>query len=506
MNTTNIDLENNQYYLDICLFELQNKYGVSDIPHTDKKTVIDACKVCIHTLVNEFENESFKLYSFQGFIDLLRLYSSINEVSDIPQNIKSSFKKTCRYIIGEYTKIKLTDKTNDITNEIVSNLICITNLIDKYIQILSNIYTIDEDVYQLELYKSYFCITIHNEEIHKILIKGKEIIERDVDFRGSCYSYKNIIRDLKFIEKCFGEVATKFFDIFYTPQDKYVDLSNCSEKEFLKLLSNMNRPCPSDILDYTELVEENPNDIFLNGLILRKDDVNLEESILKPFNKNIRVRFKPIIEIIINNRKVYLTTRFIIFEAFDQILLNLLPFDEYPNKWGENKRLVSYSQELRRRHDKWLEDPVEKLIKEKGFIYTRNIKSINSISLEKAPAIKEGKTVGEIDFILINKYNSTIYVIDCKFIKRKDNVAGFPIDKNSFSKDGGYNEKLTYKIQWIKTHKKDLQIELRLTEAIENYNVEGFFITDAFIYYSLFSVYPIMDFNRLNDYFSTFKH
>ena len=303
--------------------------------------------------------------------------------------------------------------------------------------------------------------------------------------KGACFVDEYFNETLNSIELYFGDAASSIFALF-------MENTNSDNDDRCRTL------------EVTDIVNKFKLDPFINGLILRKQNVNLRNSIHKPHDINLRSRFRPIIEVKVNGIERYVTTKHLIFEALDQLITNQIPFGELPKEWLQNPQIVKYSHNQQNIHDKWLENPTEIIISKNKFIYLRNVENINGINIIKASVGNSTKTVGEIDFIIVDSKKSTIYIADCKYIKRKDNFASFAIDRNSFEKEKGYNTKLANKIDWISNHKSDLAKELQIDLSL--FTVEGLFITNSYVYYGNYSRYPIIAIDFLNGYFDTGKY
>lgn len=65
------------------------------------------------------------------------------------------------------------------------------------------------------------------------------------------------------------------------------------------------------------------------------------------------------------------------------------------------------------------------------------------------------------------------------------------------------NKKLSYKFWWISNHLNDVAVEAKCETDISEYKVVGFFITNSFVYYGLFSEYPIVHLSDLDRYLDT---
>ncbi|MBD5358697.1 MAG: hypothetical protein HDR88_17195 [Bacteroides sp.] len=125
---------------------------------------------------------------------------------------------------------------------------------------------------------------------------------------------------------------------------------------------------------------------------------------------------------------------------------------------------------------------------------------MRNTSIEDFPVYENGeltnRTVGQIDFIVINKDSKIIYIADAKHLKSKYITASFYNDKSKFDE---YHIKLKDKVLWAENN-KSLVSELFDMDLI-SFKVQGLFITDAYIFYALFVNYPIIPLIAINQYF-----
>lgn len=90
-----------------------------------------------------------------------------------------------------------------------------------------------------------------------------------------------------------------------------------------------------------------------------------------------------------------------------------------------------------------------------------------------------------------------IFVIECKHLLGRYDMANFYIDYNSFTKEkGGFNKKLDKKVNWIKNNidiiEEHFQYKKQLTSTIKDFSVEGIFVINTptfYMYYSDFRIY-----------------
>ncbi|MFR9498095.1 MAG: hypothetical protein SNI05_06650 [Rikenellaceae bacterium] len=498
-------------YLKICHAELLRYYNVSEAPYVSDAIVANACAICINTLVSVFEDIIQNIVKSTSDVRfLMTAYSELKEMVNLDPRCNYGLRKLCRHAIGELPKLELTH-SSDINIDAInlSRLFCITELIEGFVQKMSIVAMIT-DAFQLELYDNIFAITIIPHSLYgKLQPKINEISSRENIFRGSCYSEQQGVTELNHIEDLFEEDATSFLDR-HLGQDypMIINADEISESDFMGIISGniICLPNHCEIVEYTDIVTENKESQFLNGLIYMRGNINMLNSILKPYNKSTKMRFRPIIEIKVDGVLRYVTTRHITFEAIDQIISNLIPYGELPLEWEQNQKVKEFAKYQKQIHESQLMDPAEEIIKRKELVCLRNKKSINGIDLDNVIVPDtDNKRVGEIDFIIIDHSKRIVYVNDCKYMKRQDNFAGFRNDKSKFFGEKGYNKKLSYKLWWVSNHLNEVAAELKCKINISDYKVLGFFTTNSFVYYGLVSEYPIIHLSDLDRYLDTSK-
>ena len=178
-----------------------------------------------------------------------------------------------------------------------------------------------------------------------------------------------------------------------------------------------------------------------------------------------------------------------------------MPFHGLPNSWLKNKKIREFADSINNEVGVKFEKEVAKRIASK-FPFKYDVKSIGDTSIEDFPILENGvptgRKVGQIDFIIINRDKKIIFIADAKYLKSKYITASFFNDKSKFDE---YYKKLQDKLSWAKNN-KSLISEL-FGFNVNNYVVKELFITDAYIFYSLFVPYPIIPVIAINDYIST---
>lgn len=487
-------------YIQRCLNHIKPLFPIGF--YTDSESIEKCCTICLDFFIFEFETECEKIKSTVDISFFMSTYSdmSLNE-GKYPTPDYVIYRKLCKNVFGELTKLNITDnQTDNIDSALISNLYYLTELIEQYTQHLYTYYMVNKNYFQLEVYEEYFGITLTDNQLANKIQNFSNQFDQSI-YKTTCVDHSEISTFRDITELAFKETAEHFFNKVF-PSDNssvIIDLSQMSFSDFKNALDTNNilhDIKPTEIIVLTDPIRNSTNG-FYAGLTLRSNDVNLKQSITKPHIMH-RSRFRPIFEVKVNNQNVYISTPYIIFEALAEFILNEIPFAILPREWEDNKVMKKYAKKQKEEHDMWLEDAVESILLKKKLNYRRNKKSINNINLVKEPACKPGRFVGEIDFVIIDEVHKVISVVDCKFMKSKYHFPTFAADKQAFTEgDKCYENKLTYKLYWVKDHLSDVQKEFKLNFDISKYKTKAYFITNSYVFYSLlsptFSIVPFQD-------------
>lgn len=253
-----------------------------------------------------------------------------------------------------------------------------------------------------------------------------------------------------------------------------------------------------DIFEVAREIGKSDNDPIISGLTYTIENVNFHETVHSPYNIFHRTRFRPILQLNIDNEIRYFTTSWMMVETFDELSTNLIPYGELPKGWEKVHDLKQLCKDVTQQVGKLFEDVVFKVINPK-YSVKRNISGFHNISLKKQVVPNTKRKVGEIDFILIDNIRKTIFVIDAKCTKTKFYFQSFTNDKSTFEE---YSIKLSDKVEWIASHKIEVGKFFRMSN-INEYTVEGLFVTNSLIYYNFFSIFPIIPLDKLIRYIET---
>lgn len=387
---------------------------------------------------------------------------------------------TCRYILAIAPKLSLSSNERPFFNDsevCLPELFALTNSLMSVSQFRTAEGLSDHLSVKIDLTDNFIKIDYINEEFISLLNKSKtkgEVIlaPQYVDY-SIAVDFKNLLVDV------FGIAADSLFNIF----------SYENEQEDVK---------PKDFTPYSNLYG---NSIFAKELILDSNSVDFYSVITKPHSNNHRTRFKPLLKLNIDENFVIVSTKWLIFEAISELSLNRLPFNGLPKSWLKIDRIKQYADFISNEVGTNFENLVSSKISNQ-FPHKHDIKNIGNTSVEDFPVFENGektnRTVGQIDFIIINEIKHIIYIADAKHLKSKYIVTSFYNDKSKFD---NYYIKLRDKAKWANEHKELISDLFGLD--VTSYSVQELFITEAYIFYALYVDYPIIPLVSLNTFLDT---
>jgi hypothetical protein len=452
-------------------------------------------------LVADFTLEISRLKNPHDILAFLYHYTAENQTEEG----QIAFKQLCRYVFILIPKLKFSNtaqrffsNNGEVDYSSLMNLSCaITELAQFYglsmvAQKAIGAFLISDAGWSFhyledsvgELVKRYQ-IAVHNGALSKYC---------DDDFVAEIF--------IATFRDAFKPVEEELYDRIYCTNG--IDLNAISERDFVRIVRG-EIPMPG-IIDITDICDKYKDNPLIKGLTFTSSNSDLYQAIMKPHNVNYRTRFRPIIAINIDERIHYVTTQSMYFEAMSEIASGQFAHNNLPQEWSNIIPLKDKAKEVFKQHSDSLEKNAACIVGSR-YQYKTNVTSLGHVSCETAKVRINnveipGKRVGEIDLIVIDKYSQTVYVIDAKYLKPIFYVQSFSVDANKFRKEGGYEDKLNYKVNWVKSNLDLLCIEFKCDD-ISQYSVEGFFVTDNLVYYSLFSKFPIIPITNLLAYLST---
>lgn len=452
---------------------------------------------------NHIEDLLKILHSYSGYAQ------SINNGEFEPQKELKICLFTARYILSLAPKIKWRQTGEQLIHNnqiILPELFALTQLIIDFGNKRCIAGLSGKQVLEVNLKQNWVSVEYSDKDLEKKIINVADKNDRILFPQLVDYNLSIQFREL--LSKTFGVVAEELFALMIPNPELYLDNMNLEQFQHFfqntlpydaKFFFGIDKdPTPINI---TSFIKRNTSSLFLKPLIHTPYSTDFKKVIFKPHLTDNRTRFKPIIEIRVDNEVIYITSKWLLFEAYSELCINQLPNGGLPKDWLKIKSIKNYANEVKSLAGHKFEQFVHEKI-EKRFRPHPNIKHIGNISIERAPILdKDGniiRTVGEIDFIMINEVKKIIYVADAKFLKSKYLITSFYNDKAKFD---GYEIKLLDKAEWVQKNK--LLISQLMGVDVDNYEVQPCFITDAFILYSLFVDYPIIPVSYLNKYLET---
>lgn len=419
---------------------------------------------------------------------------------------KIAFKHLCKSIFSLVPKLRLNSNASSIFPQYGDAHISVIMDIHYYMMELSQFYgiliTYQSEVGVLIVSDDDWTFHFIDDFIYNLNCRFQQAVTKgalgkycDDDFVGESFidSYRNVFKDVE------GKIYERIFNVNF-----FYDCDNLSEQEFCNIVLG-NAP-QRGIIDVTDIVINNRDNPCIKGLVFDETHSDLFMALTKPHNRNFRTRFRPFIQIFIDDRQAYLTTQSLYFEAISEIGCGQYAHNELPEEWSNIQELKKSAKNIFKKHSDCLEENIASLLNG-NYNYLKNVTSLSNTSCKNAPIIIDGKqipkkTVGEIDFIIIDDEHKTVYVADAKFLKPTFFYPSFAADADKFRKEGGYEDKLSYKINWVSMNIPLLCRHLKRKDII-TYTVKGFFITDNLVYYSLMSKYPIVPISNLITYIKT---
>ena len=496
-------------YYKQCVDAINSKYPLDT--NIDREEIIRICDLCIELLIQDFTAELSKYKHPHDIFQFMLLYSNV-ATDKYKSEDAIILMQMCRYAFMYIPKLNLSYSAKpiiDVRRGVfdMSNLFFITKMIDTLAKQRSIQQMNVERIFQLERNECAFSLTYIDDSQANAHIGLKHTNHRSL-FQKHCFTV-NLLQDFRAeLYNAFGDITDKFCDIVCNVQPINTHLNGLSFSKFKKIVEGheIERLQLIQVIDISKFVQEYPNNAFLQGLLFTVNNSDVKAAIEKPYDKDLRTRYRPILEFDIDGNKEYYITPYMFHEAIEEICGNLLPFQVIPNEWASNQILRDFAKKLFQEHDKWLEDLCCRVIVARNLPYKRNIKAVNNISLEKAAAYIgtecfPNRYVGEIDFIVINKSAKIAYVIDAKHIKTKYHLQSFFADYSKFIGDKGYDEKLSFKVDWIQKHLYDVSREFECD--CSDYSVQGLYVTETFVFYSITSEFPIIPVAWLGRYIET---
>lgn len=240
---------------------------------------------------------------------------------------------------------------------------------------------------------------------------------------------------------------------------------------------------------------------FYKGLTLSRDTkLPLEEVILKPYSTE-RYMFRPILVYNINGKDRALVGKEKFAESMVVLATNAIHWKAMYTEWRTLKCIQSFMNLKDHEHDRILEDKIEEVVKSKGFLYCRNLKSLKQ--LNKINVRIDNNVSGEIDFIIINQDLKTVFVSEVKYNRARYEAVGYRNDYSNFTDT--YEKKLAKKVKWVGENLNTLVEHLRIVYNRNEIDLSGFSVTGIFIintptFYMFNGAYKAITLKQIGDF------
>ncbi|PZX59149.1 hypothetical protein LV84_01175 [Algoriphagus ratkowskyi] len=225
-------------------------------------------------------------------------------------------------------------------------------------------------------------------------------------------------------------------------------------------------------------------EIFYAGLtISRNNKLTVEEAIRKPHSTK-RYIFRPILVYKIEGINRALVGKEKFAESIMVLSTNAIHWNAMLDEWLALECIQTFINKKGNEHDKILEDKTEEIIKEKGFLYCRNVKSFKQASKKNNVNI-DNAIAGEIDLIVVNSNQKIIYVADAKYNRARYEAVGYRMDYSQFinveKPAKSYETKLNKKTDWIRNNLDTLKQHLSIVFNKPNVDLSGYKVVGIFI-------------------------
>lgn len=338
------------------------------------------------------------------------------------------------------------------------------------------------------------------EECHQVNFDEENLLVIDWQYHyGQTYQqlFPMLVEDYKqgtFDEKAIFELRAKIEECFNIKYDFAGGIIFEIQKHHNPKSPNLQtiEPAvlPLNLVNEYKISQELAETFYAGLTISRKNKLTIEEAILKPHSIK-RFMFRPILVYNIGGEERALVGKEKFAESIMVLATNAIHWNSIFEEWLKLNCIQSFITQKGNEHDKILEDRIEEIVKGKGFLYCRNIKSFKQESKKNNINI-DNEIAGEIDLIVVNHKNQIIYVADAKYNRARYEVVGYRMDYSQFVNPDkphkSYETKLNKKVDWVSNNKQVLKEHLSIIYnkpdiELNDYKVEGIFIINTPTFY-----------------------
>ncbi|MBO6523180.1 MAG: hypothetical protein JJ971_05085 [Balneolaceae bacterium] len=484
----------------ILSLEIRKKFGKG--PFSKQETVRDIILFCLNYYVTEFKDVCHKETSLTFYQNILWFHEQATEIAvlhkedDLSEPIDheyiSIYRRVLKFILetgcdvkmvsGEATDQKFISRIEPVLNNLLYLGEMILSLADFYAEqsMIEEVVLISFD----EKGQFKFSRNHHYNFIFEHIIKelGTHLFKTVVDESDLAG-----IEDLKnSFQECFGIKYEAVSHMVAAIDKQLKEKGDSNGVNWETYTYNMKEQFS---IPY-EITEQ-----LFGGLRLDKNiKMDLLDLACKPYRID-RYLYKPLLIWNIDGKDFSFLGVNAWTESLLQYATNAIPWGKAPKEWLSNQCFKKYVHKKEDEHGKWLENAFEKIVLELNLKYDRNVKTLNH---NKGSERIDIKGLGEVDFIVVSNHTKRIYIIDCKHLMSRYDIANQRNDYNAFVLNKkSYNKTMRNKLDWFTSNKAILIQHLSGlggVKEIENYSIEGVFVINTptlYMYNSEFRIYTI---------------
>ena len=355
------------------------------------------------------------------------------------------------------------------------------------------------------------------EECYQIYFDQKKLLVIDWQYHyGQVYNqlFPNLAEDYKqgtYDEHAYFELTTKIEECFKFPyiyaRDIIFEIQKHHSPTSPEIQTIEPYTLPLNLIQQYGISKELA-EVFYAGLtISRTNKLTIEEAIRNPYSTK-RHMFRPILAYKIEGTDRVLVGKEKFAESMMVLSTNAIHWNAMVDDWLGLNCIQTFINKKGDEHDKILEEKIEKIVKEKGFLYCRNITSFKQTSNKNNVNINN-ENVGEIDLIVVIPNQKTIYVADAKYNRARYEAVGYRMDYSKFvntkKPDKSYESKLHKKTNWIHKNidilKEHLSIVFNKPDlTLRGYEVEGIFIINTPTFYMFNGQFKTITLKQFSDF------
>jgi hypothetical protein len=278
-------------------------------------------------------------------------------------------------------------------------------------------------------------------------------------------------------------------EIMYHFQLESGDVISVSSDNFIK-----------DIASRMKVAEHVVNKYFAALTLDANNKLSISDLVKKPHSLN-RYLYRPFLKWKINGEYFYVFGNYSMFEAENTLILNTIPWGKMPSEWQDNACFADYVNRKKDKHDKWLDDEVEKIIISTGSPYQRSVKKIVTPAKTYSLLVKN---LGEIDFLIVCPAIKKILIAECKHLTGRYDMVNWKNDYAHFTlgEEKAYNVRLGNKVRWFTENRRALLEHFDLLFrgsdlSLAAFAIEGVFFINSPTFYMYNSEFRIYTYDQI---------